>query len=342
MIDRFLEACRREPVDRTPIWLMRQAGRYMAEYRAIRQKFPTILEMIRHPEVAAEVTLQPMKAFELDAAIIFSDILIVLQSLGLEVDFIKGEGPVIRNPVRTAEDVEKLTVRPPRETMAYTLEALKLAKRDLGGKPLIGFAGAPFTLACYAIEGESSRDFSRAKSFMFREPKAWMKLMEKLSSVIGAFLRDQVHAGADAVQLFDSWAGGLGPIDFHDHSLPFIQKIFKNLKALKVPIIYFSTGTTAYTSILRGTGADVIGLDWRASLDAAWGHLGEDVAVQGNLDPTLLLAPGKLLEKRAEDVLNRAAGRPGHIFNLGHGILEPTPVDNVRRLVDFVHDASSR
>jgi uroporphyrinogen decarboxylase len=315
----------------------------MPEYRAIRQNFPSILEMVRQPEVAAEITLQPMKAFELDAAIIFSDILVVLESMGLEVEFVSGEGPVIRNPVRSAEDVEKLRVRPPKESLGYTLDAIRLAKKALKDKPLIGFAGAPFTLACYAIEGAASRDFATAKAFMFSEPEAWMRLMEKLASVIGAFLRDQAEAGADAVQLFDSWAGVLSPMDFSERSLPYIRKLVDRTRAAaKVPVIYFSTGTTAYSSLLRQTGADVLGIDWRASLDAIWAQLGEDVVLQGNLDPTVLLAPPKIIEERAVAVLNRAAGRPGHIFNLGHGILERTPVDSVRRLVDCVHENSAR
>ncbi len=343
MKTRFLKACRHEPTDCTPIWLMRQAGRYMPEYQKLREKFPSILEMVRKPEVAAEVTLQPMQAFDLDAAIIFSDILIVLESMGLEVEFVAGEGPAISNPIRSEADVDRLHVRPPRETMGFTLDAIQLAKKALGDRPLIGFAGAPFTLACYAIEGRASRDFACAKQFMYREPKAWLKLMEKLSSLIGAFLRDQVCAGADAVQLFDSWAGVLSPHDFSEYALPYIQKITDRSRAVsRVPFIYFSTGTTAYASLLRDTRADVLSVDWRASLDALWAQFGEDATLQGNLDPAVLLASPEVLEDRAADILNRAAGRPGHIFNLGHGVLQHTPVDNVRRLVDYVHVNSAR
>ncbi len=336
---RFLATCRSEVTDCTPIWLMRQAGRYMPEYRAIRSKFPSILDMVKKPEVAAEITMQPMQAFELDAAIIFSDILIVLESMGLKVEFIQGEGPVIREPVRSLADVEKLAVRPPRETMNYTLEAIRLAKKELADTPLIGFAGAPFTLACYAVEGRASRDFSTAKAFMYNEPEAWKRLLEKLASVVGAFLREQAAAGADALQLFDSWAGVLSPDDYHLHNLPFIRKVIDRVHATAhVPVIYFSTGTSGYASLLRDTGADVLGIDWRASLDALWAQLGEDMALQGNLDPSILLSTGEVVEQKAIEILSRAAGRPGHIFNLGHGVLEHTPTDNVRRLVDLVHE----
>lgn len=354
--DRFLNACRRAPTDCTPVWFMRQAGRYMPEYRALRERYG-FLEMVKTPELAAEVTLQPVHAFAVDAAIIYADILPPLEGMGLRLSYEQGEGPVIHNPLRSPADIDALRLPDPEENSGYTLAAIHLVRQALGGRlPLIGFSGAPFTLACYAIEGGGSKDFRRAKLLMYREPEAWHALMGKLARLVGDYCRAQVAAGADAIQLFDSWAGVLAPDDYEAYVLPYVQAVIAAITTQapgtetpdhpsgargtilgSPPLIYFATDTAGMLPLLRATGADVIGLDWRVRLDDAWAQLGPQVAVQGNLDPAALFAPWPELERRAADVLRRAAGRPGHIFNLGHGILTETPVESVARLVEFVH-----
>lgn len=342
--DLFLQACRREPTDHTPIWLMRQAGRYMPEYRAIRQKHG-FLQMVKTPELAAEITLQPVRAFGVDAAIIFADILPVLEGMGLRLTYEQGEGPVIHNPIETESDVAALADSDPHESVGYTLDAIRLVRRELGNAlPVIGFGGAPFTLAAYAIEGGGSHDYRRVKQFMLAQPLAWRTLMTKLADVASAYLIAQIEAGADAVQLFDSWAGVLSPFDYRECVLPHVQSVVQRVRSKGkrvVPIVYFGTGMSGMCNVTRQIGADVLGVDWRIHLDEAWAQLG-DVAVQGNLDPAALFAPWSELERRARDVLRRADSRPGHIFNLGHGIMTETPVDNVKRLVDFVRTASAR
>ncbi len=342
---RFLRACHRLPTDATPIWLMRQAGRYMAEYRAIRSRH-TMLEVIGTPELAAEITLQPLKAFDLDAAIIFADILPPLIGMGLNLEFVKGEGPHIHNPIRSTRDVDLLATPPARATsLAATLQAIGLVTAELQSRniPLIGFAGAPFTLASYAVEGGGSKTYSRTKALMIGEPAAWKRLMEKLVTVQLDYLLAQVEAGAAALQLFDSWAGlALSRDDYCRYVQPYNRQLFERLADCGVPLINFSTGTAAYLEEVAACGGQVIGVDWRMPLDWAWSRVGYDRAVQGNLDPVALLTPWRELKFRADDVLQRAAGRPGHIFNLGHGIFPDTPVDNVRRLVDYVHEQSAR
>lgn len=336
---RFLRAVRCEPVDATPIWLMRQAGRYMAEYRALRERYG-ILELIKTPELAVEVTMQPIRAFDLDAAIIFADILPPLEGMGLSLEFVRGEGPVLHNPVRTRADVERLAVRPPQETLGFTLEAITLARRELDplGIPLIGFSGAPFTLAAYAVEGGSSRSHETVKALMMSEPETWHLLMDRLATVAGEYLKAQAEAGAAVLQLFDSWAGALSPADYRRHVQPYSRKAIEIAKEAGTPLIHFGTGTSGMLEDVRDAGGDVIGVDWGIDLDAAWRRLGEGVAVQGNLDPIALLASWEGLEARARDVLDRAGGRAGHIFNLGHGIHKTTPPENVKRLAEFVHD----
>jgi uroporphyrinogen decarboxylase len=335
---RFLKACRREPVDATPVWFMRQAGRFMAEYRALREKY-SILELIRTPERAVEVTLQPINAFNLDAAIIFADILPPLVGMGIGLEFVKGSGPVLQNPVRSPDDVDRLRTPPAEENLPFTLEAIRLARAELEGRvPLIGFSGAPFTLASYAIEGGSSRNYTLAKGFMFEHPDSWHVLMDKLSKVIGEYLVAQAEAGAQALQVFDSWAGALSPTDYREFVLPYTQRVIAEAQSTGVPVINFSTGTSAMLDAVAEAGGDVIGVDWRIELDRAWEIVGNDVALQGNLDPVALLAPRSELMRRTADVLSRAAGRPGHIFNLGHGILPTTPVENVAALADYVHE----
>jgi uroporphyrinogen decarboxylase len=340
---RLLRACRRQPVDAVPVWLMRQAGRYMAEYRALRERY-SILEIIKTPELACEVTMQPLDAFDLDAAIIFADILPPLEGMGLELDFVRGEGPVIYNPVRTAADVERLRVPPPEEALAFTLEAIRLARRELDGRgiPLIGFSGAPFTLASYAVEGGSSKNRLHVKGMMMAAPDAWHGLMTKLSEVAGRYLLAQAQAGAQVLQVFDSWVGELSPDDYERHVLPYSRRTIEIAQGSGVPVIHFGTGTAGMLDLLRAAGGDVIGVDWRVRLDAARQRLGDGVALQGNLDPVALFAPWEALRERAARVLDQAAGQPGYIFNLGHGILPQTPVDNVRRLVDFVHEYTAK
>ncbi|OGW50175.1 MAG: uroporphyrinogen decarboxylase [Nitrospirae bacterium RBG_19FT_COMBO_58_9] len=339
--DRFLKACRREPVDCTPVWFMRQAGRYMAEYRALRAKH-SMLELCKTPELAAQVTLQPIDRFPLDAAIIFADILLPLEPMGLNLEFAEGEGPVIHNPVRNQADVERLKVIDGGE-LEYVAEAIRQARRALNGRvPLIGFAGAPFTLASYAIEGGSSRNYLLTKQMMYCEPKIWHQLMDKFARVITGYLRRQIKAGAQVIQLFDSWVGCLSVGDYVEYVMPHVQLIFEGLKREGVPMIHFGTGTSAMLRQMREAGGDVIGVDWRIHLDEAWATVGHDVAVQGNLDPLTLFAPLHEIERRVADILRRAGGRPGHIFNLGHGILPTTPIEHVAATIDMVHKLSQR
>lgn len=340
---RFLRACQRLEVDATPIWLMRQAGRYMAEYRAIRAQH-TMLETINTPELAAEITLQPINTFSLDAAIIFADILPPLIGMGLELSYEAGVGPVIHNPIQEAYDVDMLGTPPAELTLQPTIEAVKLVANELRPRniPLIGFAGAPFTLATYAIEGGSSKNHAKTKTFMYQEPAAWARLMDKLVTVQADYLLAQARAGASALQVFDSWAGVLSKMDYIRYVFPYTQKLFGMLTRAGVPLINFSTRTSAYLDVISHAGGDVIGVDWQLPLEQAWDMLSEDQAIMGNLDPVLLLGPWREIAPHVDDILAAADGRNGHIFNLGHGILPETPIDNVRRLVDYVHEQTAR
>lgn len=339
----FLLACRREPTPYTPIWLMRQAGRYMAEYRALKEKHGSILQMVKDPAVATEITLQPMRAFDLDAAIIFADILTLLEPMGFRLEFIKGEGPLIHNPIRTPADLNRLQPVDPDVDLSFTLEAIRLTRRELAARrPLIGFSGAPFTLACYAIEGSGSRDFARARLFMYTYPGAWAELMTRLAEAIGDYLSAQIAAGADAIQLFDSWAGVLSPGDYERYVLPYSRiALDRAIQDRSVPRIHFGTGTGGFLNLIRDAGCEVVGVDWRLDLATAWKQFGRPAAAQGNLDPHVLFAPPDEIRRQARRILDSVRGRPGHIFNLGHGILEHTPVDHVRLLVDFVHEYSA-
>ena len=339
----FLRACRGLPVDRTPVWLLRQAGRYQPEYRALREK-RSLLEIIRTPELAAQVTLLPVDAFGLDAAIVFSDILPPLVGMGLAVGFAKGDGPTIGNPISSTRDVDLLGVPPAEETMAGTLSAIALVRGELEHRdiPVIGFAGAPFTLASYAIEGGTSKDFSKTKAFMLSEPAAWKRLLGKLVTVQADYLLAQARAGAQALQVFDSWAGrALGREDYLRYVAPYNRELFARVSDAGVPVINFSLGVSSYLGEAAACGGDVVGLDWTLPLDEAWAQVGFDRPVQGNLDPASLLAPWRELAFRIDDVLERAAGRPGHIFNVGHGLVPQTPVENVRRLVEHVRKRTS-
>ena len=342
MNDRFLRACRLKPVDATPVWFMRQAGRYMEEYRTLRQKH-SLLDICRNPELATQVTLQPVNRLEIDAAILFSDLLLPLEPMGLPFDFVEGEGPRIEHPIRNAEDIGRLRSFEPRDALGHVLETIRLLQPELAGRiPLIGFAGAPFTLASYAIEGGPSKQYARTKTLMYSEPRLWHQLCELLGSVIADYLAAQVEAGVQAVQLFDSWVGTLTAKDYREFILPHSQRILQEVKSLDVPVIHFGTGTSHLLGDMRDAGGDVIGVDWRIPLDEAWDKIGNDYAVQGNLDPTLLLGPLDRLIAGADDVMQRAAGREGHIFNLGHGILPNTPVEHVQALARHVHKYNCR
>jgi len=336
----FLAACQREATPFTPVWLMRQAGRYQPEYRAIRDKLG-FLELCKTPDAAAEVTVMAVEQLGVDAAIIFSDILLVLEPLGVGLEFAKGDGPVIHRPVRSAADVDALAESDPAR-LGFVYEAVRRARAALRPEvPLIGFAGAPFTLASYLIEGGGSDDWALTKRFLFTDPGAWRALMERLVQAVTAYLNAQIAAGAQAVQLFDSWVGCLSPVDYRTHVLPHVQALIRGLTP-GAPVIHFGTGTAGLLESMRAAGGDVIGLDWRVDLDAAWARLGSGVAVQGNLDPLALLAPIPEIRRRVAAILGQAAGRPGHVFNLGHGILPSTPVDHARALVDAVHELSAR
>ncbi len=333
---RFLNACRRQPADATPVWFMRQAGRYMAEYRALRERY-SLLDLCRTPELATEVTLQPVRRIAVDAAILFSDLLIPLEPMGLPFDFIKGEGPQIERPIRSTADIDALRRFEPREALGHVLDAIRLIQRELDGRiPLIGFAGAPFTLASYAIEGGHSNNFALTKALMYGHPEAWHRLCALFADIVGDYLVAQVEAGVDVVQVFDSWVGALSPADYREFVQPHTSAIFARIGG-RVPTIHFGTGTSTFLHDLREAGGDVVGADWRIPLDEAWTRIGHDRGIQGNLDPTLLLGPTDRLLAGVDDVLRRAEGRPGHIFNLGHGILPMTPLEQVQRVADYVH-----
>ncbi len=337
----FLLACRRQPTPYTPIWLMRQAGRYMAEYRAVRERYG-FLELCHNSQAAAEVTVTAVERLGVDAAIIFADILLILEPLGVGLSFTAGDGPTLARPLRSPADIERLQRYDVADALGYVGDAVRAARAGLAGRvPLIGFAGAPFTLASYLIEGGGSRNYVHTKSLMYHHPAAWHALLAHLATLVNAYLRMQVAAGAEALQLFDSWVGCLSPDDYRAYVLPHTRSALDGLSEL-APIIHFGTGTGGLLAELRAAGGDVIGVDWRMDLDAAWQVIGHDRAVQGNLDPVALFAPPADVRRRAAAILQRAAGRPGHIFNLGHGILPHTPVDTVRALVDAVHELSAR
>jgi len=333
----FVRACKSQPVERTPVWFMRQAGRYMPEYRAVRKQH-SLLEICKKPALAAEVTITAAEILGIDAAIIFADLLLPLEVMGLPFHFSAGEGPVIEKPVRSKEDIANLRTDRAAE-LGYVSEAVALVAKHFGDRlPVIGFCGAPFTLASYMIEGGGSRNYVHAKKMMYNSPSDWDALMSKLVAVTTAYSADQVRAGADVIQIFDSWVGCLSVEDYRRYVLPHVTGMVKQLQKSGVPIIYFGTDSATLLPAMKETGADVVGLDWRIPLDEGWARLDHKCAVQGNLDPVLLFADWKELKPRAEDILRRAAGRAGHIFNLGHGILPETPVDNVKNLARFVQE----
>jgi uroporphyrinogen decarboxylase len=337
----LLLAARRKPTPFTPVWLMRQAGRYLPEYRALRARHE-FLELCKTPPAAAEVTLQPIERLGVDAAILFADILLIVEPLGVGLEFAKGEGPVIRRPVRTEADVARLGPVDVASAVGFVFETVRLVKRALPSRvPLIGFAGAPFTVASYVVEGGASRDYLATKRLMRERPEAWHRLLTVIADATAAYLNGQIAAGADVVQLFDSWVGALAPDDYREFVLPHTRAVIAALTP-GTPVIHFGTGTGGLLPLLRDAGGDVIGLDWRIDLDVGWRAVGDDVGVQGNLDPVALLSPPKTFEASVRAILRRAAGRPGHIFNLGHGVLPSTPMEHVKALVDMVHDISAR
>ena len=337
----FLRACRREPVEYTPVWLMRQAGRYMAEYREVRAK-TSFLELCKNPALCSEVMCTAVARLGVDAAIIFSDLLPMLEPMGVDLEFSQGEGPVIHNPVRHGGDVDRVQELDSVEALDFVMETVRQTRRDLPPQiPLIGFAGAPFTLASYAIEGGSSRNYLHTKTLMYRDGGAWRALMQRLARAITRYLNAQIAAGAQCVQLFDSWAGCLGPDDYRQYVLPYVQQIIAGITP-GVPVINFATGNPALVPLLAEGGSSVVGVDWRLRLDDAWQLIGPQQAIQGNLDPTILLAGVPEIRRRVQEILEQAANRPGHIFNLGHGVLQQTPVDHAIALVDAVHELSRR
>jgi uroporphyrinogen decarboxylase len=336
---RFVRACRRQPVDVTPIWLMRQAGRYMPEYRQVRKQH-SIVEICKTPELAADVTITAAERLGVDAAIIFADLLLPLEVMGLDFEFVEGDGPKIARPLRDAGAIAQLKTDRAAE-LGYVAESIQIVARHFADRlPVIGFCGAPFTLASYMIEGAGSRNYVHTKSLMFRDPEAWSELMRRLIRVLSPFAAAQVQAGADAIQVFDSWVGCLSPADYERFVLPHTRTLIAELKATGVPIIYFGTGTATLLDEIKQTRAEVIGIDWRIPLNQAFETLGSKFAVQGNLDPVALFAPEAELRRQTREVLKSAAGKPGYIFNLGHGILPDTPVENVLALVDEVHSFS--
>jgi uroporphyrinogen decarboxylase len=337
----FLAACRREKTAYTPVWLMRQAGRYMEEYRKLRAEY-SFLDLCKRPDLAAEITVAPVEKLGVDAAILFADILLILEPMGLGLEYTKDDGPVIRAQIRSRTDVEELNDFEPENELSFVFEAVRKCRAALNNKvPLIGFAGAPFTLASYIVEGGGSRNYLKTKKLIYSDPGAWKALMERLATAVTKYLNAQIAAGAEAVQLFDSWAGCLSPGDYQRYVMPYTRAAIAAI-APGTPVIHFSTGTAGMLKLVREAGGSVIGVDWRIQVDDAWNAIGHDVAIQGNLDPAALLAKPKEIRSRVEEILNRAGGRPGHIFNLGHGVLPETPVENAVAMVKAVHELSAR
>jgi len=338
--DRFLRACRQQPVDRTPVWFMRQSGRYLPEYRALREG-RDVLELCRTPELATEATLLPLRRMDVDAAILFSDIMVPVAAMGVDLEIRDGIGPVVADPIRSTADLDRLHWLDPETDTPFVMETIRLLRKELA-VPLIGFAGAPFTIASYLVEGGPSRHYVRTKALMHGEPVAWDHLMTRLGDAVLAYLRAQVAAGAQAVQVFDSWVGALDPDDYVRFVLPTMRRIFDGLVDTGTLRIHFGVGTGELLPLMREAGPDMVGVDWRVPLHEAWERVGFDVGVQGNLDPAVCLAPWEAVETKALAVLRRAAGRNGHVFNLGHGVLPETPVATLQRLVELVHERTER
>ena len=339
---RFLDACYHRQPDATPVWFMRQAGRCLAEYRELRKSYD-ILTMAKTPELCAQVTQMPVKEFGVDGAVLYADIMLPLEGMGVSLEIQPDVGPIIHNPIRSMRDVEALRIIDAGEATPFVMEAIRLVRRELAGKQaVIGFSGAPFTLACYLIEGRPSRDYGIAKSLMYGQPGTWHALMNKLTEVVSRYLVAQVEAGVDVVQVFDSWVGALGPDAYKRFVQPYTQRVFEAVKQTGTPSIHFGTGTASLLELMAQAGGDIISVDWRVNLDDAWARIGYERGIQGNLDPSLLLTSWDVIEEGMRDVLRRADGRPGHIFNLGHGVPADTQPAMLRRLVDAVHEATQR
>ncbi|HZT95736.1 MAG TPA: uroporphyrinogen decarboxylase [Chloroflexota bacterium] len=339
---RLLRTLRLQPVDATPVWFMRQAGRALPEYRSIRERY-SLLEICAEPELCAQVTLQPLRILDVDAAILFADIMTPLIGIGLDIDIVDGVGPVVAKPLRTSVDLERLKPIEPQADVAPQLETIRLVRSELDGsydgRPLIGFAGAPFTLASYLIEGRASRDFVETKTLMYRDPALWKQLMDRLAQIVAAYLTAQLEAGAQVVQIFDSWAGALSPADYSRFVAPYSRRVFDAVATTGSPAIHFSSGTSSYIAQVAVAGGDAVSVDWRAPLDRSWKEIGHDRAIQGNLDPLVLLGPWSEVKVQVTKILRRSEGRPGHIFNLGHGVHPRTRPDQLRRVVDWVHES---
>ncbi len=340
--ERMLAACRHQSVDATPVWFMRQAGRSSPDYRKLREKYE-MLTLAKTPDLAAKVTLMPVRDLGVDAAVLFADIMLALDGMGVPYHIEPETGPIIPTPIRTQAQIDAMTVLPAEEATPYVIETVKMVRAELkDAAALVGFAGAPFTLACYMIEGRPSRDYAQAKKMMFSHPDMWHSLMEKVTAAVIEYLRGQAKAGIQAAQIFDSWVGMLSPAQYRRYVLPYTTRIFAEVRRLGIPSIHFSADTSSLLELMADAGCDIVSVDWRVMLDDAWARIGYDKGIQGNLDPVLLLAPHDVVEEEARDVLRRAAGRPGHIFNLGHGILPQTHLADMRHLVEFVHDESRR
>lgn len=340
--ERMLAACKRQPTEATPVWFMRQAGRCFQEYRALRKRYE-ILTIAKTPELCTQVTLLPVRRLEVDAAVMFADIMLPLDGMGVPFHIEPDAGPIIHHPIRTEADVDAIRVIDAEDATPYLFEAIKLIRAELNGSSaLVGFSGSPFTLACYMIEGRPSRSYDAAKSFMFARPDLWHRMMEKITDVVVRYLEAQIEAGIEVAQLFDSWVGVLSPQQYQTYVRPYSSLIFTKLADRGIPTIHFGTGNASLLELMSEAGPDVVSVDWRVPLDWAWQRIGPDKGIQGNLDPTVLLAPFDVVRAEARDVLNRAAGRPGHIFNLGHGVLPNTDPDDLARLVEFVREESNR
>lgn len=334
----FLDACYRKRTSYTPVWYMRQAGRYLPEYRKLKKKY-NILDIVRNPELAAKVSLQPIDILDVDAAILFADIMIPLLGVGVDLEIVESIGPVIKHPIQNSDGVKQLRILNPEDDIPYLLQTISLLKKELNNRvPLIGFSAAPFTLASYLIEGKPSRDFQKTKSLMYREPHTWNLLMTKLTDIIIVYLQAQVRSGVQALQLFDSWVGNLSEKDYQEFVLSHTKKIFQELSKENVPLIHFGTNTAGMLQTFASVPCDVVGVDWRIPIDKAWEKIGYEKAIQGNLDPSILLADFSLIKKRVDEIFDSLPKREGYIFNLGHGVLQTTPVDTLLRLTEYVHE----
>lgn len=338
--DRLLRACRRQPNDRVPVWFMRQAGRYQPEYREIRKKY-TLMQICERPDVCAEVTLLPVQQLDVDAAILFSDIMTPLAAMGVSLDIVENVGPVIENPIRSMADVEAIRPLETEQNLPYVLETIRILNGELK-VPLIGFAGGPFTLASYLVEGRPTRNFRLVKSLMYAEPAIWSALMEKLANMVAQYLVEQIEAGCQVVQLFDSWVGNLNLWDYERYVKPYMYRIADAVRATGAPLIHFGVHTGHLLPAMASIGVDVMGVDWKEEIDTAWERLGYSTGIQGNLDPVALFAAPEVLEAKVKDILRRTEGRPGHIFNLGHGVVPQTDVATLQRVVEMVHSYDHR